>query len=314
MKKRKTKKVKEINEIIIDSGIINTIEGFCNRFNIPSEISSREAFKNRYLNALGSFFAEIHNNERKVITQKIATLLGVQIKIFKETIDLSIDFGDPYNFQQSEIYSILNAKTWDLTQNGVLYNWLMVIEIALSTEISDDYIGLQKLLAEKIVEALKLSGINAISCITPTGYKFYPAGVELFDTKLVIDVLKWLDDYLEAKEKYDSALRQFLQGDRTRHILDDCRLSLELFMKRLLHNKKSLEKQIEEIGKYLEDKNISRELRNMFQKLLDYYCKYNNEHVKHDDTVSESEIEFVIYTTGTFMRLMMTASTITEVT
>ena len=44
------------------------------------------------------------------------------------------------------------------------------------------------------------------------------------------------------------------------------------------------------------------ELANMFVKLVDYYTKYHNTYVKHDDAVIEEEIEFVLEITSAFMK------------
>jgi len=192
-----------------------------------------------------------------------------------------------------------------------LYMWLMAIEVIANIYIEEDSQKVaKKNFASNIAEALELSGINAIMCDTPNGYKFYPANAELLDVKLIIDVLNWLSDYPKAKEKYDNALRLFLKGDRTRHVLDDCRLSLELFVKQYLSNEKSLENQIAELGKFLKEKDVSTELRNIFTSLINGYTSYNNRNVKHDDSINESEIEFVIYTTGAFMRLLISATRI----
>ena len=53
---------------------------------------------------------------------------------------------------------------------------------------------------------------------------------------------------------------------------------------------------------------MSVEIRNMFTTLVDLFAKYNNEHIKHDDDseiIIESEVEFLIYLTGTFIRFMV---------
>ena len=83
------------------------------------------------------------------------------------------------------------------------------------------------------------------------------------------------------------------------------RLSLELFLKQLLGNTRSLENQISEIGRFAKSKGLSNEAVNMFQKLLNYYSKYQNEYVKHNDKVNIKEIEFVINQTSSFMQLFV---------
>ena len=46
----------------------------------------------------------------------------------------------------------------------------------------------------------------------------------------------------------------------------------------------------------------SREFTNMFSKLLEYYSRYQNEYVKHDNAIVEEEIEFILEITSSFMR------------
>jgi len=46
----------------------------------------------------------------------------------------------------------------------------------------------------------------------------------------------------------------------------------------------------------------------MFVKLLDYYAKYNNSYVKHDDAVIEEEIEFILEITSSFMKHLVRLS------
>jgi len=79
-------------------------------------------------------------------------------------------------------------------------------------------------------------------------------------------------------------------------------LALELLLKSLFSSNKSLENQITNIGQFIKDRKGSSEFANMFVKLLDYYCKYQNNYIKHDDAVIEEEIEFVMEITSSFMK------------
>ena len=90
-----------------------------------------------------------------------------------------------------------------------------------------------------------------------------------------------------------------------RNLLDDLRLMLETFLKAILQNNKRLETQKEDLGKYLEARNISVEVRNMFVTLKDYFSKYQNEYVKHNDSVNKVEIEFMINLTSTFASFLL---------
>jgi len=77
-------------------------------------------------------------------------------------------------------------------------------------------------------------------------------------------------------------------------------------LKKILRNKARLEKQTEPLGKYLKNKGTSKKIKNMFTMLLSHYAKYQNEYVKYNDKINkESEVEFIIYLTGTFMRLLL---------
>jgi hypothetical protein len=40
----------------------------------------------------------------------------------------------------------------------------------------------------------------------------------------------------------------------------------------------------------------------MLDRLLDYYTKYQNTYVKHDDAVNEHEVEFMLEMTAVFMK------------
>lgn len=91
------------------------------------------------------------------------------------------------------------------------------------------------------------------------------------------------------------------KGNNNRNALDDMRLCLELFLKQVLGNDKSLENQLSEIGKYQKNKGKSPEFTNMFGKLIEYYTKYQNAYVKHDDDINLNEVDFIINLTITFI-------------
>jgi hypothetical protein len=88
----------------------------------------------------------------------------------------------------------------------------------------------------------------------------------------------------------------------TRNMLDDLRLSLEELLRQLLNNTKSLENQIPLVGRYIKDREGSSELANMFEKLIDYYSKYQNTYVKHDDAVPTTEVDFILEISSSFMK------------
>ncbi len=119
---------------------------------------------------------------------------------------------------------------------------------------------------------------------------------------LIEETKHWLESYPESLTLYQEALTKFENGVFTRNLLDELRLSLELLLKAVLNNDRSLENQIAALGGHLKSKGGSKELTNMFTKLVEYYCKYQNSYVKHDDAVIEEEIEFIFEITSSFMK------------
>lgn len=121
--------------------------------------------------------------------------------------------------------------------------------------------------------------------------------------EILIDETKhWLHGYSDSLKVYESALEKFKNGIFERNLLDDLRLSLELLVKKILNNGKSLENQLSDLGAFITKNNGSKELGNMFQKLVEYFTKYQNSYVKHDDKVIEEEIEFIFEITSSFMK------------
>ena len=120
-------------------------------------------------------------------------------------------------------------------------------------------------------------------------------------TEKITETKHWLINYPKSLKLYNEALNKYEQGIFERNVLDDMRLSLELLLKELLHNNQSLENQLKFVGKELKIKNISKEITNLFDKLLLYYSNYQNQHVKHNDNVNSDEIELVINQTNTIM-------------
>lgn len=111
-----------------------------------------------------------------------------------------------------------------------------------------------------------------------------------------------LESYPDVKKLFDAALSKSNSQSYTRNALDDMRLALELLLKNLLQNNKSLENQIASVGLFISQHGGSPEFANMFVKLIDYYSKYQNTYVKHNDAVPFPEVEFIFDMTASFMK------------
>ena len=127
-------------------------------------------------------------------------------------------------------------------------------------------------------------------------------GSECINKILIEETKHWLEPYAKSKQNYLYALNKFNNGVFLRNSLDDLRLSLELLLQEIFGNSKSLENQINEVGSMVISKGGSKEFANMFQKLVEYYTKYQNTYIKHDDRVMELEIEFIFELTSSFMK------------
>ncbi len=121
-------------------------------------------------------------------------------------------------------------------------------------------------------------------------------------TTLVTETRHWLANYPEVKKLFDEALQKHDHGVFKKNTLDDLRLALEILVRQLFGNQKSLENQISLIGLYVKERGGSQQLANMFERLVDYYTKYQNTYIKHDDAVITAEIEFVIELTSSFVK------------
>ncbi len=120
--------------------------------------------------------------------------------------------------------------------------------------------------------------------------------------KLIQETRCWLNGYSKSLDVYSQALEKYEHRVFQRNLLDDLRLSLELLLKDIFDNSRSLENQTSFVGAFIKERNGSSEFNNMFLKLLDYYAKYNNTYIKHDDAVIEEEIEFILEITSSFMK------------
>lgn len=92
----------------------------------------------------------------------------------------------------------------------------------------------------------------------------------------------------------------------TRNLLDDLRFSLEVLVKAILKNSKSLENQKAELGNFLKENGISVEIRNLYtDKILEFYTDYQNHNVKHNENYNEIEVDFIFEQTAVLMRLLI---------
>ncbi len=139
--------------------------------------------------------------------------------------------------------------------------------------------------------------------------QFGSVSSETLNETLIEEAKHWLSDYADSLKLYDTALTKFNNNVFERNLLDDLRLSLELLLKAIFQNSKSVENQIPQIGSFISSKGGSKEFSNMFRTLVDYYSKYQNSFVKHNDAVIEEEVEFIFEMTSSFMKHLVKMNT-----
>lgn len=166
--------------------------------------------------------------------------------------------------------------------------------------------------ASKIVEEIKrLSALtpSASFAVHKRGKQFivYPSGDQFLDRGIIDCTLSGLEDYPEVAEHFEKALGIYLRGETSqyRNLLDNLRFALEQLLKKVLGNQKSLENQKTYLLPWLKDKELHSQVVNLYEKLLSTYQIYQNDAVKHNEAFSLDEVEFMIYLTGNFMRLIL---------
>ena len=276
------------------------IENFYKRWNIEYDEDKRFIdFKNRALSTideiLGEFFLSDINLER--IFLKLIAKHFPQSKIGGfQNISKVLEVTSVKEFRNSPVYKIISEEN-NFTEFIKCLQTLFWLD--LSSEVKKElYFGFK--------EDIKFSLLDIqMKRIKKNNVIFYPKGTKLLDEKSVNDVLDWLISYPKVQKSLKSALEKYQNKIYQRNLIDDLRVSLELFFKEILNNNKNLENQEKTLSEYLEQKNVPKELKNMFWKLIDYYTKYQNNYAKHGDKVDSLEIEFMIYLTGTFIRFLM---------
>jgi len=281
MKKQSPTTKKQQNDVRL------RVKGFYKRWNIQfDETSQWENFKNRVLNAYE--FDISKQIEKSNSTDEFFTIIG---KHRIRNILSDIDF-----FEKHPIYNyfieVKNIQDFLLGLQALF--WLK----AVTAEAKKHFLN-------NIQDVICLTGVPLVIKQTNTDVLLFPSGAKLLDIKLVDDNLDWLSKYQRSYEAYKTALLKVGKKGEERSVVDYLRLSLELLLKDILQNKKSLENQKNELGNYLKSKNVSVELSNLFWTVLDYYSKYQNDKAKHGNMVPADEVEFILYLTGVLMRFLL---------
>ncbi|WP_126855139.1 hypothetical protein [Candidatus Cryosericum septentrionale] len=190
-----------------------------------------------------------------------------------------------------------------LERRTTLPDFLFGLEVLFHIELNA-YARQQ--LAQLLRKDVAASGVPVLCAESNGCLIFYPEGAQLLDEQVVNADLAWLGDYPEALKAFSEALALYGSSGEHGHMLNCLRVCIEELARKLLGNDSSLEKNTVGLLALLEPV-LSKETRNMTHQLLDYYAKYQNEHVKHHDDWTPVEVAFILYLTATFVYLLVTA-------
>ena len=118
----------------------------------------------------------------------------------------------------------------------------------------------------------------------------------------VTEVLEWIDLYPDAAKAYRAALKKLSNKEDTRNAIDDMRLALESLVRDIMGTTKTLENQIQPIGSALKNKGVLPQAVTLVTTMLNHYAKYQNDNVKHHDTVDVNDSELIVNMTAIIMK------------
>lgn len=204
-------------------------------------------------------------------------------------------------FQQGGLYKLLAEAKTEFDVANALQFLLWTLED--STHGNFDHC------CRQIKDAFDLSpGIMIQLVRHGNTARIYPLGIALLDEAVVESNLIWLGRYPQVLKSFDTALKLYMakDGAQYRSMLDSLRFALEQMLQVVLNNQRSLENQKEEFLRWLKQHDVHSSIGNMYHNLLFVgFANYQNDAVKHqEDRYTPAEVEFVLYATGTFLRLI----------
>ncbi|MFV0481271.1 MAG: hypothetical protein ACK5LP_04735 [Campylobacteraceae bacterium] len=222
-------------------------------------------------------------------------LSGTQLEKYLTKYSYDFHAKLPYPTIKSKVYSVSNKRTF-------LFDNLKVFKPEQQFSIINDLSQDIKFKNDTTITNLRINLFNRYGNLNQShGY--------LENLELINETKHWLSDFPKSLKLYNESLEKLQAKVYERNTLDDIRLSLELLLKEIFNNDKSLENQKSDIGKFVKEENGSQEFSNMLIKLVDYFSKYQNEYIKHNDKVVKYEICFTIELASLFMKQLIKLNT-----
>lgn len=210
----------------------------------------------------------------------------------------NIDEKDGLNVDWQYLYREYYGN--DIPFNIAMYNesdWddiIEFIELTYNHVILDDK---KDKYEAKINEYLKRFDVGYLF----SAGKFIKIG-EIICEPNVQEVLEWIDEYPDAAKTYRAALKKISEKQYARNAIDDMRLSIESLIRSIMGTNKTLENQIQPVGAALKNKGVLPQAVTFITTMLTHYTKYQNDNVKHHDTLDIEDIEMIVSMTAIMMK------------
>lgn len=279
-----------------NQSVAERIHGFRKRWSLDLSDESRwvefkDRFMNTYADVVGLHFMSNDGKE-----DEFYRLVGKH-KRAKESKDDTVRWGITEMLGSCAVYQLMLA-TSSMPE--------FILQVQALFWVSSITPSQKQQLHQRLLEDIRSSGVPVELTGSGAAVLLYPAGAKVLDAGVVNDVLIWLEPIKDAHDRFAMALTMLGKPNTARDVADNLRLSLELTMRHVLGNSKSLEKQQAELGAFLKGKSIGSEVANMYLKLIDLYTKFQNDRAKHGNKVQVQEVELILYLTGTFIRFLVT--------
>lgn len=162
-------------------------------------------------------------------------------------------------------------------------------------------------IAVKISDVLLICKVDVVLKFDKNSktYGFYPVVDADIHDGLIDFVSSKLVRYPESKKLYDEAVSEMTSDIKAYVKIDMFRKAFEEFLKEYFGNDKSFENQISNIGTCFKNHGLNKDVCNAYDRLINIYKVYVNDHGKHGLDANECEVDMIFYLTACFIRFLL---------
>ncbi len=235
--------------------------------------------------------------------QKINTKKELVERFERIVTDYYIEIGEAVPLHISVFHFISN-----ISRSGTIVEmvckYVAFLNILKKSNLEAGYLKFRDLLEKSLLELNIAYDIYE----DDDGIFIFPKGAKELDNALVSEPLEWLIDFPNTRKTYIIALKQYSDGIYIRDVADNLRKAFETFLQEFLKNTKNLETNKNSICKYLGEQGVDAGITGLLKPLLDSYKNINDRTAKHNDAVEQKLLEFLLYQTGVFIRMIISVS------